>query len=306
MIREKLFSFGSANRQDFEIWGYRFGSGEPSVAVIAGLRGDEAQPLHVASSLVAWLRSHEDELLPGHEVLVVPAANPFSFNLRRRFWGLDDTDVNRMFPGYSAGETTQRIAAGLMAALTGYRWGVNLTSINHPGHYLSHVRLHQTGYEDLEGARAFGLPDVHLHRPNAQETGSLNYNWQIWETKAYSLVGGRAFHAETGAGRVQLDAVLRFLAYAGVFGKPGTRPPEATVWRDDDLVRVQVTRAGLFQPLVRPGDAVSNGQPLGVVSHALEGTLLETVVSPVAGRVFYVLEAPLVYAHMVGATVVPP
>lgn len=31
-------------------------------------------------------------------------------NQECRFWPSDGTDINRMFPGYDAGETTQKIA----------------------------------------------------------------------------------------------------------------------------------------------------------------------------------------------------
>jgi len=302
--RELLVRLESVSRQPFEVWGFRFGQGERTAAIVAGLRGTEALPLHAASRLVRWLQEHEHRLLPGREVLVIPAANPASFNTGRRFWGLDDTDLNRMFPGYEAGETTQRIAGRLMKALEGYSWGVNLTSINHPGTYVPHVRFHRTGWEDLAGARAFGLPDIHLHEPNAQETGSLNYNWQVWNTKAYSLVGGRAFHAESADIRTYDEALLRFLSYVGALS-PRVAAPPGRVWADFDLIRVVTSRAGLFEPLVRPGEFVREGQPLAHVTDALEGRSLETLVSPRSAKVFYALETPLVHAPMVAFTLVP-
>ena len=33
----------------------------------------------------------------------------------------------------------------------------------------------------------FGLPYVILHAPRPFDTTTPNYNWQIWETKAFSL-----------------------------------------------------------------------------------------------------------------------
>ena len=52
-------------------------------------------------------------LQKGLSVTVIPSANPFYMNIGKRFWAMDDTDINRMFPGYNKGETTQRIVAGL-------------------------------------------------------------------------------------------------------------------------------------------------------------------------------------------------
>lgn len=38
-------------------------------------------------------------------------------NIKKRFWPTDNTDINRMFPGYDLGETTQRIAAGVFEVI---------------------------------------------------------------------------------------------------------------------------------------------------------------------------------------------
>ncbi len=48
----------------------------------------------------------------GHKILILPSINLYSMNIQKRFWSTDNTDINRMFPGYCLGETTQRIAAG--------------------------------------------------------------------------------------------------------------------------------------------------------------------------------------------------
>ena len=49
-------------------------------------------------------------LQKGLSVTVILSANPFSMNIGKRFWAMDDTDINRMFPGYHLGETTQQLA----------------------------------------------------------------------------------------------------------------------------------------------------------------------------------------------------
>lgn len=47
-------------------------------------------------------------------------------NIHKRFWPVDNTDVNRMFSGYDKGETTQRIAADIFEAVSGYDYGIQL------------------------------------------------------------------------------------------------------------------------------------------------------------------------------------
>ena len=70
---------------------------------------------------------------------------------------MDNTDINRMFPGYSLGETTQRIAAALFEQLQGYRFGVQMSSYYLRGDYIPHVCMMRTGYENATLAQGFGL-----------------------------------------------------------------------------------------------------------------------------------------------------
>ena len=193
MRKERLFSMDSPFRDTFHITGFRFGQGAKSLAIVGAMRGDEIQQQYICAQLVHQLSRLEAQglLANDHEILVIPSANPFSMNIEKRFWAMDGTDINRMFPGYDRGETTQRIAAALFEQLKGYTYGIQLASFYIPGDFVPHVRLMQTGYEDTEGAKRFGMPYITLRKPLPFDTTLLNYNWQIWETKAFSIYGGQ-------------------------------------------------------------------------------------------------------------------
>ena len=110
MKREILFRLDTPYRQSFAIEGFRFGSGEKACAIVGGIRGNEVQQMYVCARLVKAFSALEEQgaLLPGNEILVIPCVNRFSMNVGSRFWPMDQTDINRMFPGYDQGETTQR------------------------------------------------------------------------------------------------------------------------------------------------------------------------------------------------------
>lgn len=129
-------------RDTFRIKGFRFGEGEKSLALVGAMRGNEIQQQYICSQVVCRLAALEKEgrLTPGHEILIVPSVNPFSMNIEKRFWAMDNTDINRMFPGYNQGETTQRIAAALFDAIQGYTYGIQLASFYVPGDFVPHVR----------------------------------------------------------------------------------------------------------------------------------------------------------------------
>ena len=88
MKREILYTMKMPYRQDFLLEGFRFGEGEKSCAVVGGIRGDEVQQMYTCARLVKALAEIEQRgnLLPGHEILVIPCANrcqPFFHECRQ-------------------------------------------------------------------------------------------------------------------------------------------------------------------------------------------------------------------------------
>jgi hypothetical protein len=164
MRREILFEMKSPYRDDFRIDGFWFGQGQPTMAIVGAMRGDEVQQQFICSQMVSQLRLFEQrgELASDQSVLVIPSCNPFSMNVSRRFWAMDGTDINRMFPGYERGETTQRIAAALFSQLQHFTYGVQMASFYMPGEFVPHIRMFHTGYEDVQVARLFRFAFCHF------------------------------------------------------------------------------------------------------------------------------------------------
>lgn len=97
-----LYELKSLYRDNFRITGTVFGKGEKSLCVMGNMRGNEYQQIYICSQLIKRLKVLEAKgrINPGHQILVVPSANPYSINIEKRFWPTDNTDINRMFPGY--------------------------------------------------------------------------------------------------------------------------------------------------------------------------------------------------------------
>ena len=58
MKKELLFSLKSPNRDDYEVYGFRFGNqnpSAPSIAVVGALQGSNIDQLYTASRLVDYL-----------------------------------------------------------------------------------------------------------------------------------------------------------------------------------------------------------------------------------------------------------
>lgn len=307
MNKELLYTMKSPYRDDFRMWGFRFGSGAKSVAIVGAMRGDEIQQQFVCSQLVHQLDEIEKSggILPDHEILVVPSANHFSMNIGKRFWAMDNTDINRMFPGFPNGETTQRIAAALFGKLQGYEYGIQLASFYMPGDFIPHVRMMRTGYENVEKAKDFGLPYVYKKPPRPFDTTLLNYNWQIWKTQAFSLYTGHTENINHECASIAIQAVLRFMSTNGIISWPIHPGFKSVLVFEPDLLTVKSEKAGIHLVLCRPYDHVFKDQVLARILDPYDGSVRREVKAPADGTVFFIYNRPLVLEYTVLFRIIP-
>ncbi len=287
----------STYRDDFIIEGYRFGNGEKTVAIVGPMRGDEVQQQYICSQIVGELQKIESTggIKEGKSILVIPSCNPFSMNVSRRFWAMDGTDINRMFPGYDQGETTQRIAAAVFKHLEGFKYGLQLASFYVPGEFVPHVRMLGTGYEDIDSARLFGMPYVTTRKPLPFDTTLLNYNWQIWNTSAFSLYAGLTDSIDVQNSGQAVESVIRFLNGVGAVESKLVMPGfNSEVLKEENLLTVSAGHAGIYVRELKAGNKVNAGEVLAHILHPYDGHVLEEVRSPRSGLVFFSHHRPFV------------
>lgn len=297
MEKVTLYEIKALYRDNFRVTGYRFGSGEKAVCILGSTRGNENQQVYCCSQLVKRLKALEEKgrIAEGKEILVIPCANPHSMNIKKRFWDIDNTDINRMFPGYDAGETTQRIAAGIFEAVKDYSFGIQFTSFYMKGTFMPHVRMMQTGYENIDLARQFGLPYVVVRKPRPFDTATLNYNWQIWETDAFSVYTTNTERIDKVSARQAAEAILNFMSRQGVIRYPGYEGYLSRVVDDSQLATVRAQAAGFFECKVSVGDQVEKGELLAQILDPFDGSLRSNILSPVDGTILFAQDEAMTY-----------
>lgn len=298
MKKTVLYEIESLYRDDFRVCGYEFGQGEKSACIMGNIRGNEVQQLYVCSQLIKRLKEVEaaGKIAEGYQIMVIPSANPYSMNIGKRFWPTDNTDINRMFPGYDKGETTQRIAAGIFEAIQGYRFGIQLSSFYMPGNFTPHVRMMKTGFEDVELAKKFGMPYVVVRNPRPYDTTTLNYNWQIWGTHAFSLYTTTTVSIDKESAAMAVHSILTFLSKEGIVEYRGHEGYISHVVQDTDMVSVRTGVSGIFESAVNVGEEILKGQILARILDPYGGEVKELLKSPVDGIVFFAHNEPLTYA----------
>ena len=299
MNKKVIYEIKGLYRDDFRVTGYEFGEGEQSVCIVGGSRGNEVQQIYCCSLLVKKMKQLEAEgrIAKDKKILIIPSINPYSVNIQKRFWSIDNTDINRMFPGYNLGETTQRIADGVFKEIMDYKYGIQFTSFYMPGDFVPHVRYMKEGFSTAEEAKKFGMKYIIERNVRPYDTATLNYNWQVWDTQAFSLYTTTTEKIDPiGAGQAVLS-VMNFMANNGIIKYNAISEKRQRVCSDFELISVQTAKSGFYEPLVKAGEKVQSGQPLANIMNPYEGEIMETLYSPVDGTVFFIHNAPITYAN---------
>lgn len=297
----KIYEVEALYRENMSINGYEFGDGDLGICVLGALRGDEVNQLYVCSQLIRSLKEIEsrDPSKIKRKIMIIPSANHYSLNISERFWAADNTDINRMFPGYNQGETVQRIAAGIFDGIKDYPYGIQFTTNYISGDYIPHIRIMNTFLDEMNEAREFGMPYVIRREPRPYDTTTLNYNWQVWDTKAFSLYTGASDRIDNEKSLMAFNAVLRFMNAIGVLECAVPEGVESKIINESKMHTVKTKKAGLFNLRVKTGQEVKKGDVLATVHDTIEGEMVDELVADSDGIVFFNHNKPIIYAKTI-------
>ena len=300
MKKRIVYELKGLYRDSLRVTGYEFGKGKKSVCIVGTMRGNEVQQLYCCSQLVKKFKQLEEEgrIASGHKILIIPSCNPYSINIQKRFWPIDNTDINRMFPGYDLGETTQRIADGVFKEIKDYKYGIQFTSFYMPGEFMPHVRYMDEGFSKVEEALKFEMPYVVARKVRPYDTATLNYNWQVWDTQAFSFYTTTTTTIDRKSAGQCVLSIMKFLASNGIVKyQSNGRNQKSVVIDDTELVTVRTAKSGLFESLVKVGEEVGEGTPLANIVNPYDGEIMETLYAPIDSKVFFMHTDPLTYAN---------
>ena len=314
MRQSIIFSYETPFSGEHNIYGFIYGAGsysepiqaEKSAAIVGAMRGNEHQQLYICSKLSARLAALEEngDIVHGKSIMIVPSVNYSSINANHKYWLSDDSDLNRVFPGNPDGPATSRLAYALMEELKQYSYGIQFPSYYMRGRFIPHVRMMKTGFESTNLANLFGLPFVMLNEPRAFDKGTLNYNWQISGTEAFSLYSGGTGRINEEYAEVATSAVLRFLSRMGIIRYNSIGGHISTLMDEEEMVTIKSEAAGFFKRLTNVNREVKRGDVLGEIIDPMDGHVLSEVHSPVDGIIFYMQDAPLIYQNVILARMI--
>lgn len=304
--KELLFEIQSPSRDSLKVYGFRFTpngrkKAKNKIAIVAAMNGDELNQLYLASKLINYLtqKDEQNKDFIQSEILIIPSVNHFALNMTERYWPLDKTDINMMFPGYDLGETTQRIAHRLFEKIKDFDIGVLFEDRKDKAVCLPYIKILDSGYEDIALAKAFGLKFVHKKELTPTDTGTLQYNWEVWNTKAFSIVYGDKSKIDANDFKIAFDAILRLLSKTKAIKLTKFNGFDSNIITREQINVLKATNAGIFEPICKPSDIVTEGQIIGTISDSLNGSILEYIKSPINGIITCMYSFPLIFQNSV-------
>jgi predicted deacylase len=288
-------------REDFDIPYHEIGPKHAPLrlALVSGLHGNELNGPFVLARLANFLEQVAAGERPGTELLgrvrVIPAVNVLGLNTRSRLWPFDGTDLNRMFPGYAGGETTQRIANAVLEATAPAEWRVDIHSSNSDFEELPQVRLYDPSEEERRVARWLGLPAVIERLVSPTVSATLGWAWK--------QRGGRSLVIQAGqAGSLQQEhcerifrALIDLLEELGLVIGLRLAEPENDVhfFAENRIFPLISEHAGWFVSRLEVGQWREAGDLLGYVYDGFSGGLRAELRTPVAGLLAGLRRQPL-------------
>jgi len=271
----------------------------PRLTVLAGVHGCEYAPM---AAVRRWARALAGRELRGR-IRAVPVLNLPAFRARTPFLVPDDgKNLNRCFPGDPDGTVADRLA---YAAFTQLILGSDALVDAHAGDMVEALEpfaLYDAGPSEaraLELATAYGLgyvirqepgPDRAVGGTTSMAAAELGIPAIIAEAGGCGLVEAAAVDAHVRG----LDRVLALLGMASdPAAEAGQARPPARLGR---FLWLRSTGEGWWEPAVRPGEQVAEGQVLGTVSSLDGAEVRQTVTAPAPGVPMFITSSPAVAA----------
>lgn len=285
----------------------RGASDGPTVAITAGIHGDELLPMEIMRRVISSLDPKDVR----GRILAVPLMNPTAFETFTRHTPQDMHNLNRVFPGNADTWLSELLAAALSEHLVPQ---IDVLLDLHSGGAVPTVD-YVYALNDLGLSRSFLFPTMYR---GSSYPGSFG-------TQLTEEAGKPVVVAEIGGGgqleesylKRGADGILNALRHTGVLAGEVVKAPRQTLLTKMAIVRPR--HGGILQPVVgadRLGDSVPQGTLLGVLRNPQTFEVLEEFRAPfentqlVLVRGAYSKVHPGDYGYMLGdlssAEALPP
>jgi len=230
----------------------------PSVLILAGVHGDEINGIESVRRTLD-LGVYND--IKKGSIIVIPLLNVFGFiNFSREV--PDGKDVNRSFPGTSAGSLASRVASVLTKKILPLvDYAVDLHTGGASRYNYPQLRFNIGDEKALNLAKVFGAPYLieksKISRSFRKIATDLGVVVLVYEAGESERLDG--FSIE-----IAVDGIQRVLAHLDMIEKAPVRRHDMVYFKSTGWIRA--TEAGLFTWSRSSGAIIKKGEPLGTIN----------------------------------------
>jgi predicted deacylase len=264
----------------------------PALFISAAIHGDELNGVEIIRRVLRTLQ-------PGNiagTLLAIPVVNAYGFIGRSRYLP-DRRDLNRSFPGSGTGSLAARLAhLFLKEVVRRCQVGIDLHTAAVHRVNLPQIRVDFARHARCrELAEAFGAPVV---LESAERGGSLRRAAREAGVDVLVYEGGEGLRFDEFAIKAGVDGIAGVMLKIGMLELPeGVEPAPPDEARRPVFANaskwVRAPDGGVFRSLKRIGNAVSVGEPIGVVANPYEGSEIQ-IQSPRRGIIVGTTTLPIV------------
>jgi predicted deacylase len=288
------------------------GSQGPRLLIVAGVHGDEFEPMAAVRELMLRISSGELRGELRGEVTLVPVANPAAYARGERV-AEDGLDLARVCPGRADGPITEQTACRLSSLITA---ADHLIDLHTGGKLLALVPL--AGYmlhtdqkvldTQRQMAQAFNLPLVWGSSADLQgRTLSVARDAKV-PAIYVEHGGGSAFDAaavdDLVQGCLNVMADLKMISAAPVMKRTATIFEDRRPGSGHLQINYPSPQDGVFAPAVRLGEWMETQQLIGHVVNLIEGSV-QDVRATESGTLIMLRATPRVRPGDALATIIP-
>ncbi len=278
------------------------GTEGPTVALVAGIRGDTPEGVRVLYEVTRLLRQ-----LPSIAgcVDIYPCANPLASYAEVQRWPFFDVDLNRRFPGREHGHPPDRVAFELVRHVHEADVVIEVRGAYRAFRELCQAHVRQGGEVAAALAGQANVEVVWVRTPGSMAPTTFAAQFD----NVLVLEGGAGNRLSEGVSEELTVGVMNVLASLGVVSEQAVPVHWAAIQRprvvtDEEVLRVRTELGGVFMPSVEAGAIVARSDQLGTVVDPVHARVLQRVEAPVAGMVLAIREQPSVHPGSLVARVV--
>ena len=270
--------------------------GGPVFTIIAGVHGVEYSSIIAAYDL---LKEIDAAQLKG-TLIIIPLANPSAFYGRTPFLNpQDNLNLNRVFPGSEDGSITEQIAHFITTEIIPvsdvfidmHGGDANEDLLSFIGYYKNEGQPQNTAtIKRLAEASGFDYVVSWPYTLPPDQPAKYAFKQAVQDGKvALTIEAGKLGNVQEEAVNLIKKGIYNILAETGNYGTTTKEAVDFIYLNQQEYLKS--SDQGLFFSHHSAGDQVEAGAIVGMIKDEF-GTLISTIVTPVAGTILYKIGTP--------------